>query len=399
MAKTKETNGSKESNKNDLDQFTQELINSINSDQGDKIAYNLENDDAPTNITRWVSTGSKLLDFIISRRTKNGGIPEGRITEIFGPNSIGKSHIATQIGISAQKMGGICVYIDTENATNVENLQKLGVRLSRLVYCQPPTIENCFQTIESTIVKARSMQKDVPIVVVWDSIAASSPKEELEGDYDKTTIGLAARALSKGFRKITQTIGNNKISLILLNQTREKVGGMIYGDPSIPTGGKAIGFYSSVRIKLGAGSHIKDKDSDQVVGIMVRATTIKNKVNHPFRDAEFELHFGVGIREHEQIFDILRVHGEQIIGDNKITVSGEGAWKTLEVLDKTGKELVKEKFYKSAFLDIMKKYPEYIEPLTETALEKKYGIAKANFDISSLADVQAIQELQRSQEF
>jgi recombination protein RecA len=211
--------------------FTADLISSLNKEHGSRIAYNLSEDESPTHVKRWISTGSTLLDYIVSNRSK-GGLPEGRIVEIFGPPSIGKSHIATQIARSTQQMGGICVYIDTENATSVENLQSLGVDVTkRFVYVDTHCTEEVFDVAEKTILKAKAMQKDVPITIVWDSVAASSPKAELEGAYDKDTIGLQARSISKGMRKITGVIGDQSVLFVILNQIRTKIG-VLHGDPT-----------------------------------------------------------------------------------------------------------------------------------------------------------------------
>lgn len=170
------------------DDFTSELISSLNKDHGSRIAYNLAVDTSPTHVKRWISSGSRQLDLVISNRA-NGGLPEGRIVEIFGPPSIGKSHIATQIARSTQSMGGIVVYIDTENGTSVENLAALGVDVSkRFVYVDTHCTEEVLDIAEKTILKAKAMAKDVPITIIWDSVAASSPKAELEGAYDKDTI-------------------------------------------------------------------------------------------------------------------------------------------------------------------------------------------------------------------
>ena len=156
--------------------FTADLINSLNRDLGHKVAYNLASDQSPTHVKRWISTGSKGLDYIISNRS-NGGLPEGRIVEVFGPPSIGKSHFAAQVCRSTQRMGGIAVYIDTENATNPENLQALGVDISkRFVYVDTHCTEEVFDIAEKTILKAKTMAKDVPITIIWDSLAATSPK-------------------------------------------------------------------------------------------------------------------------------------------------------------------------------------------------------------------------------
>jgi len=213
------------------DDFTKDLIKSLNKEKGARVAYNLAVDDSPTHVKRWISTGSQMLDYICANQ-KGGGLPEGRIVEIFGPPSIGKSHIATQIAKSTQKMGGIVVYIDTENATSIENLKALGVDISkRFVYVDTHCTEEVLSIAESTIIKAKAMDKDVPVSIIWDSVAATSPKAELVGDYDKESIGLQARAISKGMRKITGVIANEKVLLVCLNQIRTKVG-VMYGDPT-----------------------------------------------------------------------------------------------------------------------------------------------------------------------
>ena len=215
----------------DITSFADDLIKSLNKEFSQRVAYNLSVDEAPTIVKRWVSTGCTQLDYIIANR-KNGGLPEGRIIEIFGPPSNGKSHIALQVCKSTQKMGGIVVYIDTENATSIENLASMGIDVSkRFVYVESSCTEEVFSIIESTIIKAKQLKKDVPITVVWDSIAATSPKAEIEGDYDQQTVGLQARVLSKGFRKITGVIGDNNVTLLCLNQTRLKIG-VMHGDPT-----------------------------------------------------------------------------------------------------------------------------------------------------------------------
>ena len=375
-----------------MDEFTTDLIKSINKDHGSKIAYNLDHDESPTHVKRWISTGSRQLDYICANR-RNGGLPEGRIIEIFGPPSIGKSHIAIQIARSTQQMGGIIVYIDTENATSVENLALLGVDISTgFVYVDTHCTEEVLSIAESTIMKAKAMDKDVPITIIWDSVAASSPKAELIGDYDKESIGLQARAISKGMRKITGVIANQSVLLICLNQIRTKIG-VMYGDPTTTPGGKAIPFHSSVRIKLGAGQPIQDKDKN-IIGINVSAKTIKNKVSAPFRTCNFEIHFGKGIVEHEQLFDVLRKHGQASVSGKDICISGAGAWKHLTISDsKTGEVIHEKKFYKSDFGVLLKsdEYRLYLEDLIEAAFVRKMSdSSEISVDEESYEEVRAI---------
>jgi recombination protein RecA len=358
--------------------FVQDLIKDLNKEFQQKIAWNLSSDQSPTHVKRWISTGSRLLDLAI-KNAPNGGLPEGRIVEIYGPPSIGKSHIACQIAKATQQMGGIVVYIDTENATNPENLKALGVDVSkRFIYCDPQCIEDVFSVIESTIEKAKSIKKDIPISIFWDSLAATPAKAELLGDYDKETIGLAARTLSKGFRKVTSVIGNNNVLLVVLNQIRTKIG-VMYGDPMTTPGGLSLPFHASVRISLTGGSKI-DNGNEEMIGINVIARTTKNKVARPFRKVQFRIHFGVGIIEHEEIFDVVREYcswrddhklGMLEKNGKLLKIEGTSAWKTLTVVDSVSGEVeIEKKFTKSKFDEIIADpaYSQYVDDLLEAAM-------------------------------
>lgn len=339
----------------EINDVSTELIKQLNKEWGVRVAYNLSSDEAPTTIKRWISTGSLQLDYAISNR-RNGGVPEGRLIEMFGPPSIGKSHIAYQIARATQQLGGLVVYIDTENATSVSHLADMGIDVSkRFVYCDEHCTENVFKIMESTITKAKTIiSKDVPILVVWDSVAATSPKQELEGDYDKDTIGLNARVISKGMRKIIGVIGQNNVTLLCLNQIRTKIG-FVLGDASMVPGGKSIPFHSSVQVKLTGGSLIKE--GDVVKGIHVTATIVKNKVAKPWKKVVFDILFGKGITEGEYLLDVLRKRCEAdepvTKNDKTYVISGAQQWKTFTLIDKDGVVQLEKKFTKNQFGDLL----------------------------------------------
>lgn len=373
-----------------IDDFTASLIKTLNSEAEDRVAYNLETDESPTHIKRWISTGCIGLDYIVSNR-RPGGLPEGRIVEIYGPPSIGKSHVLIQIARSTQLLGGVVVYIDTENAMNVENLSNLGVKVGKqFVFCEASTVEEVFQIAERAIIKARELQRDVPITIIWDSVAGTPPAAELKADYDDSQIGAQARAISKGMRKITQTIGAQNVLFAVANQTRTGIG-VMFGDPTVVPGGKSIPYHSSVRIRLSAGQPIKDADGN-VIGIHVTAKTVKNKVSNPFREAMFEIHFGRGIREHEQLFDLVRVHcekkGRVRYGDLDVAISGTGAWKLLEAWKAGTEELVVEKKFHKAKFDGMMTDPEHGQ-LVMAVIDSALTMQRASVDTDSYSEVLA----------
>jgi len=219
-------------NGDNFDDISEELIKALNKDFGERIAYNLVNQDAPTIVKNWLNTGSIQLGYAIGNQ-RNRGYPSGRIIEIAGPPSTGKSHLALATAKHVQDEGGLVVYIDTENATPIEKLGQMGINVAkRFVYCDTHCTEEVFQIAENVIAKATSISKNnKPILIVWDSVAATSPKEELEGDYDQQTMGLQARVISKSMRKITGVIGKAGVTFMCLNQIRDKFG-VMFGDPT-----------------------------------------------------------------------------------------------------------------------------------------------------------------------
>ena len=242
-----------------------------------------------------ISTGAISIDYALGI----GGVPRGRVIEIFGPESSGKTTLALQVIAEAQRKGGMAAFVDAEHALDAAYAKKLGVDLDNLLVSQPDNGEQALEIVE-VIIRSNSVD-----VVVVDSVAALVPRAEIEGEMGEAQMGLQARLMSQALRKLTGAVSKSKASLIFINQLREKIG-VMFGNPETTTGGRALKFYSSVRIDIRRIGAIKD--GDNVVGGRTRVKIVKNKMAPPFREAEFDIMYGEGVSREGDLIDIAVEH-------------------------------------------------------------------------------------------
>jgi recombination protein RecA len=266
-----------------------------------------------------VSTGCLSLDIALGV----GGVPRGRVTEIFGPEASGKTTLAQHIVAEVQKQGGTAAFIDAEHALDPEYARKIGVKVDDLLISQPDTGEQALEILE-TLVRSNAVD-----IVVVDSVAALTPKAEIEGEMGDSHMGLQARLMSQALRKLTAIVSKTKTVVIFINQTRMRIG-VFFGNPETTTGGTALKFYSSVRIETRRLAQLKK--GDQIVGNRVRAKVVKNKVAAPFRNTEFDILYNEGISLAGDLIDTGLIHGvvtksgnTLAFGETKLGVGREAA--------------------------------------------------------------------------
>ena len=335
------------------------LATELNKQSKDsKVAFFLNDDEAPTNVDGWISTGCAMLDVAISNRPY-GGLPVGRITEITGLEQSGKSLVSAHLLAETQKQGGVAVLIDTETAVSRDFLEAIGVDVSKLLYVTADSVEQIFDMTETIIEKVRETSKDKLVTIVVDSVAAASTTNELASDYKKDGYATdKAIIISKAMRKITNMIGRQKISLVFTNQLRQKMNAM-FGDPWTTSGGKALAFHASVRLRLKNMGQIKMKVNakDKTVGMKVRCQVVKNRMGPPLRAADFEIYFDRGIDNYGSWLSVMK--------ENKL-VKQAGAWYAY-VDTETGEEF---KFQSKDFIPLMGTNTELREQIYKKICEE-----------------------------
>ena len=362
------------------DELADVLADTLNKKFKDmKVAYFLDgSDNTPTDIKDFISTGSTMLDLAIANKP-NGGIAVGRITEINGLESTGKSLVGAHILAETQKKGGVAVYIDTETSVSHDFLEVIGIDVSKMLYLHLETVEDIFESIEEIVLQVRGSDKDRLVTILVDSLAAATTKVELDADFDKDGWATSkAIIVSKALRKITQMIGRQKVALVFTNQLRTKLG-VMFGDPWTTSGGKALPFHASTRIRLKNKGRILDSKKN-VIGMTILAQVVKNRLGPPLRKAEFPLYFESGIDDEGSWLTIMKEYGIAKVA---------GAWYSLPIIDlKTGEELEVKKFQSKDFADMLKDkdLKEYLYKLICDKVILKYDKSALGIDDVEITD-------------
>lgn len=314
------------------DELAEALADSINKNSDGKVAFFLDAEDDPSQIVDWVSTGNSLVDLTIANRP-NAGLPVGRITELTGLEASGKSLMGAHLLAETQRKGGLAVFIDTETSVSTDFLTAIGVDVPKMLYINVDTVEDVFDKIEEIITLVRKSNKNRLVTILVDSVAAASTKKEMASDHgaDGFATGKAI-AISKAMRKITGLIAKQRICIAFTNQLRQKVGFVGLGDPYTTSGGKALAFHASLRLRLKQMNQIKNADK-QTVGIRTKCTVIKNRMGPPMRSVEFDIYFDRGIDNYSNWLEHL-IEWDIVTNAKKVKVAGE---------KKTKKQLEDEK--------------------------------------------------------
>lgn len=328
------------SERRDLPEALSTVLSQIQKEYGEGAIMRLGRDEIDAKIAS-ISTGSLTLDLALGI----GGVPRGRVIEIYGPESSGKTTLVSHIIANAQKNGGLAAFIDAEHALDPQYAKKIGVNLDDLLVSQPDSGEEALNIAE-TLVRSNSLD-----VVVVDSVAALAPKAELEGAMGDTHVGLQARLMSQALRKLTAAINKSKTSCIFTNQIREKIG-VMFGNPETTPGGRALKFYSSVRMEIRRISTLKDSSGGSH-GIRVRTKVVKNKVAPPFTQAEFDILYAEGISYAGSVLDAAIDYG---------LIDKRGSWLSID-----GEQLGQGR---DAARDNLKADPERLNALVEQVKAK-----------------------------
>ena len=362
----------KKKTKNKRDDLASAIVDQLNKESDDTVAYLLEQGGAaPTLFTKFISTGCAMLDLAISNRP-HGGIAAGRITELQGNEGSGKSLIAAHMMKDTQQRGGVAILFDTETAVNFDFFDAIGLDMNNMVYVHENRLEIIFEQIEGIIHKVRAADSNRLVIIVVDSVAGATTQAELESDHGKDGYATEKSiVISKALRKITKIIADQNIALVFTNQLRQKMNAMPFADPYTTPGGKGINFHASTQVRLALAGTVKDTKTKDAVAVKVKAKVIKNRLGPNYRTAEFNVFFDSGIDDYGSWFDVMKKHK---------LIKSSGAWSTWDDPE-TGDTI---KFQRGTFYDILLKDDERRErvydQIAEAAIKKYRAHDQENYE-------------------